>query len=53
MGLDLSAEFEGGNDPLEFDILSHDVVECHSGFSESRAALLSKKKGQNLMKLQK
>ena len=32
MGLDLSAEFEGGNDPLEFDILSHDVIECHSGF---------------------
>ena len=43
-GLDLSAEFE---------TLSHDVIECHSGFSESRAALLSKKKGQNMMKLQK
>lgn len=26
MGLDLIAEFEGLSDPLEFDILSHDVI---------------------------
>ena len=26
MGLDLEAEFVGLDDPIEFDILSHDVI---------------------------